>query len=93
MKKQKLFFVSIAALFFGAVFIFGAFLGKAAGFLKKETRTASSFASETQNWGLGFTEPGKKPTGTVTSEELARNNAYYVPVSYTHLPSYVGLLN
>ncbi len=51
---------------------------KTGGFLKKETRTASSFASETQNWGLGFTEPGKKPTGTVTSEELARNNAYYV---------------
>lgn len=78
MKKQKLFFVSAAVLFFGAVFIFGAFLGKAAGFLEKETRTASSFVSETQNWGLGFTEPGKKPTGTVTSEELARNNAYYV---------------
>lgn len=78
MKKQKLFFVSVTALFFGAVFIFGAFLGKASGFPEKETRTASSFVSETQNWGLGFDEPGKKPTGTVTSEELARSNAYYV---------------
>lgn len=78
MKKQKLFFISATALFFGAVFIFGALLGKAAGFLEKETRTASALLPESQNWGLGFTEPGKKPTGTVTSEELARNNAYYV---------------
>lgn len=78
MKKQRLASLLATVLFFGAVFAFGALLGKGAGFLKRETKETSAFASETQNWGLGFTEPGKKPTGTVTSEELSRSNAYYV---------------
>ncbi len=32
----------------------------------------------TENWGLGFGESGKCPTGNSSAEELARYNAYYV---------------
>lgn len=32
----------------------------------------------TQNWGLGFGESGKRPTGNSSAEELAKYNAYYV---------------
>lgn len=69
MKKLRLF------LFFAAVFAFGALIGKAATFLEKET---AGLLSGTQNWGLGFGESGTKPTGTVSSQELSRNNAFYV---------------
>lgn len=32
----------------------------------------------TENWGLGFGESGKRPTGNCTAEELAKYKAYYV---------------
>ncbi len=32
----------------------------------------------TENWGLGFGESGKCPTGNSSAEELAKYNAYYV---------------
>lgn len=32
----------------------------------------------TENWGLGFGESGKTPTGNTSSEELSEYNAYYV---------------
>lgn len=32
----------------------------------------------TENWGLGFGETGKCPTGNSSAEELAKYNAYYV---------------
>lgn len=32
----------------------------------------------TENWGLGFGESGKCPTGNCSAEELAKYNAYYV---------------
>lgn len=32
----------------------------------------------TENWGLGFGESGKRPTGNSSAEELAKYNAYYV---------------
>ncbi len=32
----------------------------------------------TENWGLGFGESGKCPTGNSSPEELAKYNAYYV---------------
>ena len=32
----------------------------------------------TENWGLGFGDSGKRPTGNSSAEELAKYNAYYV---------------
>ena len=33
---------------------------------------------ETDNWGLGFLEEGTVPTGNVSAEELAKEDAFYV---------------
>lgn len=32
----------------------------------------------TENWGLGFGESGKSPTGNASAEELKKYNAYYI---------------
>lgn len=37
-----------------------------------------SFKEQADNWGLGFSSEGAKPTGNVTADELKKYNAYYV---------------
>lgn len=41
---------------------------------------SSSYAlwNTTENWGLGFGEEGKPPTGNVSAEELKKEDAYYI---------------
>lgn len=54
------------------------FLGRAAGYVVNYIETGSKQVLETENWGLGFGQEGTKPTGNVSSEELAKYNAFYV---------------
>lgn len=34
--------------------------------------------AENTNWGLGFKEDGKPPTGNASIADLAKHNAYYI---------------
>jgi len=38
----------------------------------------SSVFAGSENWGLGYPDPGEKPTGNTSAEALLENNAYYV---------------
>lgn len=38
----------------------------------------NAVASTTENWGLGFGEPGTQPTGNATPEELRKYNTYFI---------------
>ena len=44
----------------------------------KTAATENVLLGETQNWGLGFGEEGKQPTGTVPANSLKEYNAYYI---------------
>ncbi len=37
----------------------------------------AALLSQTENWGLGFGKAGERPTGNVSSAELAKYNAYF----------------
>lgn len=39
--------------------------------------SSSAISSESTNWGLGFDEEGKRPTGNASIEQLKKYNAYY----------------
>lgn len=39
--------------------------------------TSAAISSESTNWGLGFDEEGKRPTGNASIEQLKKYNAYY----------------
>lgn len=41
-----------------------------------DEKSASALASE--NWGLGFSNPGGAPTANATPEEMKKHNAYYI---------------
>ena len=69
---------------FGVLAVFGVFylagVGAAAvqkGMDKTEVLTEEVIA-ESQDWGLGFSEKGKAPTGMATVEELAKYQTYFL---------------
>ena len=72
----------------GSFFLFAMcyFAGWMAGAVISEQNGAKStvesmlLAGAADNWGLGFGESGKEvqPTGTVSAEELAKEDAYYI---------------
>lgn len=70
------------------LFLFSFFIGSAAGMFKSSSgnsntesysneTSALSAASGSNSWGLSFQEPGKRPIGNASIEELAPYNAYY----------------
>ena len=60
-------------LLFAAAFLTGHLLARGVAALE----TAVSPASAGENWGLGFSGEGKRPTGNATIEELKEYNAYF----------------
>ena len=62
-----------SVLFFAAVFAVGTGAAWAV-----ETWSGGRVQSTEGNWGLGFGEEGKAPTGNATKEELAQYNAYFL---------------
>lgn len=42
------------------------------------SREAVAAIAENTNWGLGFKEDGKPPTGNASVTDLAKHNAYYI---------------
>ena len=61
-------------LLFAAAFLTGHLLARGVAALE----TAASPPSASENWGLGFSEEGKPPTGNATVEELKKYNAYFL---------------
>lgn len=60
-------------LLFAAAFLTGHLLARGVAALE----TAVSPVSESENWGLGFSEEGKRPTGNATIEELKEYDAWF----------------
>lgn len=46
--------------------------------IDRRQSVASMQVAESQSWGLGFSEPGKPPTGTAGVEELKEQQAYFL---------------
>ena len=59
---------------FAAAFLTGHLLARGVATLE----TTASPPSASENWGLGFSEEGKPPTGNATVEELKKYNAYFL---------------
>lgn len=60
-------------LLFAAAFLTGHLLARGVSALE----TAVSPVSDSENWGLGFSEEGKRPTGNATIEELKEYDAWF----------------
>lgn len=74
--SKKIFFRKGAPLLF---FLLAAYvIGAGAGKLTDHYRSTAASASTDENWGLGFQEDGKAPTGNVSAEELAEYRAAYM---------------
>ena len=65
-------------LLFGGCYLAGATLAEMKEFTACQSAASKEIAVETQDWGLGFSETGKPPTGMATSEELKEYNAYFL---------------
>ena len=63
---------------FGTCFLAGATVAEMREMNRKETVVSSEVFLESQDWGLGFSEPGQTPTGMATIEELKEYKAYFL---------------
>lgn len=69
---------------FGLMTVFGAcyLAGATVAEIRKpniiETVMSTEIMSESQDWGLGFSEPGQPPTGMATVEELEKYDAHFL---------------
>lgn len=62
-----------------AFLLCGAFLaGSAVSYLVSETDIVSGRVMGAENWGLGFGQEGEQPTGTASSKELEKYDAYFM---------------
>ena len=62
---------------FGACYLAGATLAEMKT-MDAETAASKSVIAESQDWGLGFSDRGKPPTGMASAEELSKYQAYYL---------------
>lgn len=61
------------------LFAFAFLMGNGAAVVVTECFTGTSETkSDTMNWGLSFQKDGETPVGNSSSEELKKNNAFYV---------------
>jgi len=72
MSKRKRIIVTV--IFLAAMFL----VGRAAKSLFTESKLTNARVLNAENWGLGFGEPGTRPTGNATPEEMAQYDAYYM---------------
>ncbi|WMC94395.1 delta-lactam-biosynthetic de-N-acetylase [Kineothrix sp. MB12-C1] len=54
------------------------FIGKAFGYVKEKVLPTNAPAAQCENWGLGGYGDGTQPTGIASSEQLKKNDAYYI---------------
>ena len=74
--------------FFVMAFALGSLVGKIYSHFTSDPRSdpnsaensqtsSASMTFQNENWGLGFQEEGKRPTGNASMEELKKYNAWY----------------
>lgn len=63
---------------FGVCYLTGQAAAALTHFDVLQTVGSETVILETQDWGLGFSEPGKPPVGMADKEELAEYQAYYL---------------
>lgn len=71
MKKKKFLEVTAAFLMFFVLAI-------TASFVLDDEKDTSVMANTSENWGLGFSQEGQKPTGNKTQDELNEYDAHFV---------------
>lgn len=54
------------------------FAGRGIAWFRYSRQTAGSNIILADDWGLGFGQPGAKPTGNTSAEKLKEYNAYYI---------------
>ena len=64
-------------IIFGACYLAGATVAEMRKPNIKEPVMSTEIFSESQDWGLGFSEPGQPPTGMATVEELKKYDAHF----------------
>ena len=64
-------------MLFGACYLVGATVAEMKT-MDAETAASKSVITESQDWGLGFSEKGNPPTGMANAEELSKYQAYYL---------------
>ncbi|HHU74568.1 MAG TPA: polysaccharide deacetylase family protein [Clostridiales bacterium] len=60
------------------LFITCFFLGVGISRIKNASKEVLLKRAKEENWGLGFTEKGRPPTGNATADELKKYDAYYI---------------
>lgn len=63
---------------FGICYLTGATIAEIRNANEKRDVTSNDIITESQDWGLGFSEEGQPPTGMATVEELAEYQAYFL---------------
>lgn len=63
---------------FGACYLAGATVAELKYGGKIQSAVSDEVVSESQDWGLGFSEEGQPPTGMATVEELKEYQTYYL---------------
>jgi len=54
------------------------FLGALAALIVNTRNNKKLVQTSAENWGLGYSQEGKPPTGTATADELKKYDAYYI---------------
>ena len=63
---------------FGACYLAGASVGEVQNQSVKEPVMTQDVLLESQDWGLGFSEPGQPPAGMASVDELKGYQAFYL---------------
>lgn len=63
---------------FGACYLAGAAAGEWRSTKMMENVVSENVITESQDWGLGFSEKGQPPTGMASKEELAKYQTYFL---------------
>lgn len=63
---------------FGICYLAGATVAELTKSEEEQSVVSDAVVFESQNWGLGFSENGKPPTGMAGVEELKKNQAYFL---------------
>lgn len=78
MGKIRIFRAFGLLLLFGGCYLAGATLAELQSSHTEQNVLSESVIAESQDWGLGFSEPGKPPTGMADVEEMKKYNAHFL---------------
>lgn len=65
-------------MLFAACYLAGATVAEMRNLDEQQSVLSDAVIEESQDWGLGFSEPGLPPTGMADAEELKKYNTYFL---------------